>query len=270
MARRRQPIKPRRYRDRTIGRSIFGHVIPPACAGAFAPLVAIVYDLALDQAPKERSRHGCVRSRRFPYFLPLVSRPAGRSRTGAQIDRQRGARGVRRQSPAMARLRTDRRGAGRAQAASDGFDRGPRSPPGGRGISDLSEVDVGAIPIASTTMACSFTARSTSTATMPRRASRSSSATMNSSTRRWRCSSPSIPGQWADLGGYIHALMYLARGHGLDTCAQESWARMHRIVGSFVNMPPEQMLFCAVSIGYGDRIHPANSFRSPRARYIRA
>ena len=73
------------------------------------------------------------------------------------------------------------------------------------------------------------------------------------------------PGQWADLGGYIHALMYLARGYGLDTCAQESWARMHRIVGPFVNMPPEQMLFCAVSIGYGDRAHPANSFRSPRA-----
>jgi nitroreductase len=73
------------------------------------------------------------------------------------------------------------------------------------------------------------------------------------------------PGQWADLGGYIHALMFLARGYGLDTCAQESWARMHRIVGPFVNMPPEQMLFCAVSIGYGDRAHPANSFRSPRA-----
>jgi nitroreductase len=47
------------------------------------------------------------------------------------------------------------------------------------------------------------------------------------------------PGQWADLGGYIHALMYLARGHGLDTCAQESWARMHRIVGPYVKMPPE-------------------------------
>jgi nitroreductase len=73
------------------------------------------------------------------------------------------------------------------------------------------------------------------------------------------------PGQWADLGGYIHALTYLARGHGLDTCAQESWARMHRIVRPFVKMPPEQMLFCAVSIGYGDRSHPANSFRSPRA-----
>ena len=71
------------------------------------------------------------------------------------------------------------------------------------------------------------------------------------------------PGQWADLGGYVHALMYLARGHGLDTCPQ--WARMHRIVGAFVKMPPEQMLFCALAIGYGDRSHPANSFRSPRA-----
>jgi len=73
------------------------------------------------------------------------------------------------------------------------------------------------------------------------------------------------PGQWADLGGYVHALMYLARGHGLDTCPQESWARMPRIVGAFVKMPPEQMLFCALAIGYGDRSHPANSFRSPRA-----
>jgi nitroreductase len=74
------------------------------------------------------------------------------------------------------------------------------------------------------------------------------------------------PGQWADLGGYIHALAFLARAYGLDTCPQESWARMHRIVREFVKMPPEQMLFCAVAIGYGDRAHPANSFRSPRAQ----
>ena len=73
------------------------------------------------------------------------------------------------------------------------------------------------------------------------------------------------PGQWGDLGGYIHALAVLARGHGLDTCPQESWARMHHMVRAFVNMPPEQMLFCAVAIGYGDHAHPANSFRSPRA-----
>ena len=73
------------------------------------------------------------------------------------------------------------------------------------------------------------------------------------------------PGQWADLGGYIHALAYLARGFGLDTCPQESWARLHHIVRPFVKMPPEQMLFCAVAVGYGDHRHPANSFRSLRA-----
>ncbi len=73
------------------------------------------------------------------------------------------------------------------------------------------------------------------------------------------------PGQWADLGGYIQTLMLLARAYGLDTCPQESWARMHKIVGAYLKYPPEQMLFCAVAIGYGDRNHAANSFRSPRA-----
>jgi nitroreductase len=73
------------------------------------------------------------------------------------------------------------------------------------------------------------------------------------------------PGQWADLGGYIHAMAFLARGYGLDTCPQEAWARLYDTVGDFINLPPEQMLFCVMAIGYGDRKHKANDFRSPRA-----
>ena len=73
------------------------------------------------------------------------------------------------------------------------------------------------------------------------------------------------PGQWADLGGYIHALAFLARGYGLDTCPQEAWARLYDTVGDFLKLPPNEMLFCAVAIGYGDRKHKANDFRSPRA-----
>ena len=73
------------------------------------------------------------------------------------------------------------------------------------------------------------------------------------------------PGQWADLGGYIHALAFLARGYCLDTCPQEAWARLHKTVGAFLKLPPQQMLFCGMAIGYGDHSHPANSFRSPRA-----
>jgi hypothetical protein len=40
---------------------------------------------------------------------------------------------------------------------------------------------------------------------------------------------------------------------------------MYRIVCELLAIPAEHMLFCAVAIGYGDRAHPANSFRSPRA-----
>jgi nitroreductase len=73
------------------------------------------------------------------------------------------------------------------------------------------------------------------------------------------------PGQWADLGGYIHALAFLARGYGLDTCPQEAWARLYDTVGDFIKIPSNQMLFCGMAIGYGDRKHKANDFRSPRA-----
>jgi nitroreductase len=73
------------------------------------------------------------------------------------------------------------------------------------------------------------------------------------------------PGQWADLGGYIASLAVLARGHGLDTCPQEAWARLYDTVGDFLKLPANEMLFCAVAIGYGDRKHKANDFRSPRA-----
>ena len=73
------------------------------------------------------------------------------------------------------------------------------------------------------------------------------------------------PGQWADLGGYVSTLALLARGYGLDSCPQVMWIRVHKIVGAIVKLPPEQMLYCGMGIGYGDRSHPLNSFRTHRA-----
>ncbi len=73
------------------------------------------------------------------------------------------------------------------------------------------------------------------------------------------------PGQWADLGGYINSLAVLARGYGLDTCPQEAWARLYDTVCDFLKVPAHEMLFCGMAIGYGDRKHKANDFRSPRA-----
>jgi len=73
------------------------------------------------------------------------------------------------------------------------------------------------------------------------------------------------PGQWADLGGYVNALAFLARGYGLDTCPQVLWIRMYKIVSGLLKIPPEQMLYCGMGIGFGDRSHPVNSFRTKRA-----
>ena len=73
------------------------------------------------------------------------------------------------------------------------------------------------------------------------------------------------PGQWADLGGYINALAFLARGYGLDTCPQVAWTRLHKVVAAFLKFPTEEMLFCGMGIGYRDRSRPVNSFRSTRA-----
>ena len=73
------------------------------------------------------------------------------------------------------------------------------------------------------------------------------------------------PGQWADLGGYVNTLAFLARGYGLDTCPQVAWIRMYKIVGALLGIPPEQMLFCGMGIGYRDQNHPVNKYRSVRA-----
>jgi nitroreductase len=73
------------------------------------------------------------------------------------------------------------------------------------------------------------------------------------------------PGQWADLGGYVNTLAFLARGYGLDTCPQVLWIRMHEIVRASLEISSEQILYCGMAIGYGDRDHLVNSFRSRRA-----
>ena len=57
----------------------------------------------------------------------------------------------------------------------------------------------------------------------------------------------------------------LTRGYGLDTCPQVLWILLHEIVRASLRIPPQQMLYCGMAIGYGDRGHPVNSFRTRRA-----
>ena len=72
-------------------------------------------------------------------------------------------------------------------------------------------------------------------------------------------------GQWADLGMFLQSIMLLAREHGLHTCPQEAWARWPQTIGSFLEIPPELMLFCGMGLGRMDESHPINSLRTDRA-----
>jgi nitroreductase len=72
-------------------------------------------------------------------------------------------------------------------------------------------------------------------------------------------------GQWSDLGGFLQSIMLLAREYGLHTCAQEAWAPFHEVIREYLKVPPEEMIFCGMAIGYADETAPINSLVSERA-----
>ncbi|MBP6546548.1 MAG: nitroreductase [Phenylobacterium sp.] len=72
------------------------------------------------------------------------------------------------------------------------------------------------------------------------------------------------PPQWSDLGMYMQTVMLLAAERGLDTCAQEYWARYPQTVADLVSLPDDHMLFSGMALGYRDEAHPINTLRSAR------
>lgn len=72
------------------------------------------------------------------------------------------------------------------------------------------------------------------------------------------------PPQWSDLGMFLQTFMLLAQEAGLDTCAQESWSARPGAVASFLNAPPELMIFCGIAIGHKDPGADVNSLVADR------
>lgn len=72
------------------------------------------------------------------------------------------------------------------------------------------------------------------------------------------------PPQWADLGMFLQSVMLLAVAHGLDTCAQEFWARYPLTVARFLGLPDDHMVFCGMALGYRHESHPINGWRTRR------
>lgn len=72
------------------------------------------------------------------------------------------------------------------------------------------------------------------------------------------------PPQWSDLGMYMQTVMLLATERGLDTCAQEYWARYPKTVARACGFPDDHMVFSGMALGYRDAKHPINGWRSTR------
>ncbi|MFN3521076.1 MAG: nitroreductase [Phenylobacterium sp.] len=72
------------------------------------------------------------------------------------------------------------------------------------------------------------------------------------------------PPQWSDVGMYMQTVMLLATERGLDTCAQEYWARYPKTVARAVGLPDDHMLFSGMALGWRDPDAPINTLRTRR------
>ncbi len=72
------------------------------------------------------------------------------------------------------------------------------------------------------------------------------------------------PPQWSDVGMFMQTVMLLAVERGLDTCAQEFWARFADTVAGCLGLPDDHMVFSGMALGYRDPDHPINQWRTRR------
>ncbi|WP_299738626.1 nitroreductase [uncultured Roseobacter sp.] len=68
-----------------------------------------------------------------------------------------------------------------------------------------------------------------------------------------------------DTGGFVTAFTLAARALGVDSIAQAAVASYADFVRRHFEISDDRMILCAISFGYADPDHPANSFRTERA-----
>ncbi|MBW4707491.1 nitroreductase [Roseobacter sp. YSTF-M11] len=68
-----------------------------------------------------------------------------------------------------------------------------------------------------------------------------------------------------DTGGFVTAFTLAATALGVSSIAQAAIASYAGFVRAHFDIPEERLILCAISFGYADPDHPANSFRTDRA-----
>ncbi|WP_425078673.1 nitroreductase [Ruegeria denitrificans] len=80
-------------------------------------------------------------------------------------------------------------------------------------------------------------------------------------------SSPAELGPYGamDCGGFVTAFALAAQALGVATIPQAALAAYSPFLHQYFQIPDDRLILCAVSFGYSDTDHPANSFRTERA-----
>ena len=71
-------------------------------------------------------------------------------------------------------------------------------------------------------------------------------------------------GSWLDYGMFLENIMVAARGRGLDTCPQAAFTQYHRIIGSELELPPNELVVCGMALGYADHGKIENALMTER------
>lgn len=67
-----------------------------------------------------------------------------------------------------------------------------------------------------------------------------------------------------DCGGFVTAFTLAAQSRGVSTIAQAAIAAHAPFVREHFDLSEDRLILCAISFGYPDTKHPANSFRTER------
>ena len=71
-------------------------------------------------------------------------------------------------------------------------------------------------------------------------------------------------GSLVDYGMFLQNIMVSARGQGLDTCPQAAWNGFSKIILPHIGAGEDEMLVCAMALGFADETALVNTFRTPR------
>ncbi|MBM4569517.1 nitroreductase, partial [Rhodococcus hoagii] len=68
-----------------------------------------------------------------------------------------------------------------------------------------------------------------------------------------------------DCGLYVNTFLLAAQSLGVASIPQAALAGSAPYLRSFLDLPEDRKVVCAISFGYADESHPANGFRTTRA-----